>query len=276
MPKLAIIGSGIAGLGCAHFLHRKFELSIFEQNDYVGGHTHTVEVAEEGRQLPVDTGFMVFNRVTYPLLTRLFERFEVPVKPAAMSFSVRHDVSGLEYCGSSLNHLFAQRRNLFRLAVLPDAGQHQPVQPRGRRGPGPAGDSGADARRIRPPRRLRRGLLRPLPGPDELGRLEHAARPDAGIPAAALLRFFHNHGKPSGSTPSTPGSRWTAAACTYVEKISQPWRHRVRLGRRAALVRRGPAGVTVITDDGATETFDRAILACHADQALRLLAAIRN
>jgi predicted NAD/FAD-binding protein len=116
MSRLAIIGTGIAGLGCAHFLQRDFDLTLFEQHDYAGGHTHTVTAPEPGtgRQLPIDTGFMVFNKVTYPLLTRLFAELQVPIKPAAMSFSVRHAGSGLEFCGSSLNHLFAQRRNLFR------------------------------------------------------------------------------------------------------------------------------------------------------------------
>src|SRR6267154_217653 len=116
MPRLAIIGTGIAGLGCAHFLQRDFDLTLFEQNDYAGGHTNTVTAAEPGtgRPVAIDTGFMVFNQVTYPLLTRLFAELRVPIKPTAMSFSVRHADSGLEVCGSSLNHLFAQRRNLFR------------------------------------------------------------------------------------------------------------------------------------------------------------------
>jgi len=115
MPSLAIVGTGIAGLGCARFLHRHHEITVFEQEDRIGGHTHTVDVDEAGdRRVSMDTGFMVFNRVTYPHLTRLFTELAVPVKPTSMSFSVRHAESGLEYCGSSLNHLFAQRRNLVR------------------------------------------------------------------------------------------------------------------------------------------------------------------
>src|SRR5271170_4045367 len=116
MTRLAIVGTGIAGLGCAHFLHRDFDLTLFEQGSYAGGHSNTVLVEEPatGRRLPVDTGFMVFNKVTYPLLTRLFGELGVETKPTQMSFSVRHGDSGLEYCGSSLNHLFAQRRNLLR------------------------------------------------------------------------------------------------------------------------------------------------------------------
>src|SRR6187402_420702 len=102
MAKLAIIGTGIAGMGCAHFLHRHFDLTVFERADYAGGHTNTINVEERGsdgppRRLPIDTGFMVFNRVTYPLLSRLFEELGVETKSAPMSFSVRHRDSGLEY-----------------------------------------------------------------------------------------------------------------------------------------------------------------------------------
>src|SRR2546422_976783 len=101
MPRLAIIGTGIAGLGCAHFLQRDFDLTLFEANDYAGGHTNTVTVDEPrsatapGRSVPIDTGFMVFNQVTYPLLTRLLAELRVPIKPTSMSFSVRHAESGL-------------------------------------------------------------------------------------------------------------------------------------------------------------------------------------
>ncbi|MBI3884383.1 MAG: NAD(P)-binding protein, partial [Opitutae bacterium] len=120
MDRLAIVGSGIAGLGCAHFLHRSFDVTLFEQHGYTGGHTHTVTVREPGtgRPVPLDTGFMVFNYQTYPHLTRLFARLAVPVKQTDMSFSVRDEASGLEFCGSSLNHLFCQRRNLFRPRFL--------------------------------------------------------------------------------------------------------------------------------------------------------------
>src|SRR3954467_1225988 len=115
MAKLAIIGTGIAGLGCAHFLHHDFELTLFEQNDYVGGHTHTVTLPEDGtgRPVSIDTGFMVYKEATYPLLTRLFARLGVPVKPTDLSFGVTHRESGIEFRGSSVNHLFAQRKNLF-------------------------------------------------------------------------------------------------------------------------------------------------------------------
>ena len=106
--KIAIIGSGIAGMGCGHFLHQKYDITIFEQNNYAGGHTNTITIDEDGQPVHIDTGFMVFNYVTYPLLQQLFEDIKAPVKKTEMSFSVQHIPSGLEYCGSGLNGLFAQ------------------------------------------------------------------------------------------------------------------------------------------------------------------------
>ncbi len=272
MSRLAIIGTGIAGLGCAHFLHRHFEITLFEQNDYAGGHTNTVTADEPGtgRPLPIDTGFMVFNQVTYPLLTRLFTQLKVPIKPAAMSFSVRHAGTGLEFCGSSLNHLFAQRRNLFRprfyrmLAAIQRFNREAVVALNN-----PAVQNETLGEYVR-----RRGY-----GEDffnlylvPMSSAVWSTPPEMmlSFPATTLLRFFHNHGF-LGLDTQHPW--WTVAggAKTYVEKISAPWRDRLRLGQAALSVVRMPKGATVMTSNGEAHHFDHVILACHGDQALRLL-----
>src|SRR5579871_6753549 len=90
MKSIAIIGTGIAGMGCGHFLHREYDVEFYEQNNYVGGHTNTVFVNEDGNQIPIDTGFIVFNNETYPNLVKLFTELKVEVKPTNMSFSVQH------------------------------------------------------------------------------------------------------------------------------------------------------------------------------------------
>ncbi|MCX6952336.1 MAG: FAD-dependent oxidoreductase [Verrucomicrobia bacterium] len=272
MPSLAIIGTGIAGLGCAHFLHRHFDLTLFEQNDYVGGHTNTVTATEPGtrRSVPIDTGFMVFNKVTYPHLTRLFTQLDVPIKKTDMSFSVRHADTGLEFAGSSLNHLFAQRKNLFRprfyrmlaainrfnreaIAALEDpAAQNETLGDYVRRR-----GYGEDFFNL---------YLVPMSSavwstPPELM---------LAFPATSLLRFFHNHGFLGLNTQH---QWWTVdgGAKTYVEKIIVPFRDRLHLRQAATRVIRTPRGVTVMTATGEARTFDHVILACHGDQALRLI-----
>lgn len=273
MPKLAIIGSGIAGLGCAHFLHRDFDVTVFEQNDYTGGHTNTVTVPETGtgRPVPIDTGFMVFNYATYPQLTRLFGLLNVPVKKTAMSFSVRHEDTGLEFAGSSLNHLFAQRRNLFRprfyrMLMAVDRFNREAVAALA--DPAWAGVTLGDYVR-------RRGY-----GHDFLdlylvpmSSAVWSTPPEQmlAFPATTLLRFFHNHGFLGLHTQH---QWWTVdgGAQAYVQRITQPWRDRIRHRSKIVRVRRENGGAVLTTASGATERFDRVILACHADQSRRLLA----
>lgn len=273
MSSLAIIGSGISGLGCAHFLHRDHEITVFEQNAHVGGHSNTVTVSEPGtrRQLPVDTGFMVFNRITYPLLCRLFTELVVPVKPTDMSFGVRDHESGLEWCGSSLNHLFAQRRNIFNvrfLRMLSQVNRFNEEAIAALDDPGTRRESLADyvARRGYGGDFLELYLV-------PMSSAVWSTPPEdmLSFPAATLLRFFHNHGF-LGLHTQHPWLTVDGGAREYVQRISAPWRDRIRLGETAASIERDARGVVVHTTHGNAHRFDRVIIATHADQALRLLA----
>ena len=274
MAKLAIIGTGIAGLGCAHFLHRQFDLTLFEQNDYVGGHTNTVTVPEKdtGRPMPIDTGFTVYNEVTYPFLTRLFAQLRVPVKSTEMSFAVTHRESGLEFCSSSLNLLFAQRKNLFNARYC---------------------------RLLRTINRFNRDVVAALEDSDfrDLTLGDYVRRRGYGedffnlylvpmssavwstppdlmlsFPAITLLRFFHNHGF-LGLHSQHSWLTVQGGAKTYVEKIIAPFRDGLQLGKKAVRVLRSSRNneVRVTTADGISQSFDKVIIACHGDQALRLL-----
>ena len=118
VKSVAIIGTGIAGLGCGYLLHRLFDVSLFDRNGYAGGHTNTITVDEAGRPVPIDTGFMVFNEITYPNLTRLFGELGVEFMPTTMSFGVQHVPTGIEYAGSSIAQLFARPRNLIDAPFL--------------------------------------------------------------------------------------------------------------------------------------------------------------
>lgn len=273
MKEVAIIGTGIAGLGCAHFLHRGHRVTLFERNDYAGGHSNTVTVSEPvtERALPIDTGFMVFNRVTYPHLCRLFDNLNVPVKTTDMSFSVRDRRYGIEWCGSSLNHLFAQRGNLFSWRFL---------------------------KMVRSIDRFNREALAALDDPETqwltLG--DYVARraygsdflelylvPMSGavwstppeqmlrFPAATLLRFFHNHGF-LGLSTQHPWWTVDGGSREYVRRLIAPFRDCIQIGVGAARVSRSPDGPVVTTTDGRRMRFDSVILATHADEALRLLA----
>jgi predicted NAD/FAD-binding protein len=273
MPSLAIIGTGIAGLGCAHFLHRDFEITVFEQDNRIGGHAHTVTVPEigTGRPLPVDTGFMVFNYETYPLLTRLFAQLEAPVKKTEMSFSVRHEESGLEFCGSSLNHLFAQRRNLlrpsfYRMLLHIDRFNREAVN---------ALEDPAIAH-------LTLGEYVALHGYSRdfldlylvpMSSAVWSTPPEKMLrfPARTLLRFFHNHGFLGLHTQH---QWWTVAGGSqeYIRRLVAPWRERIRCNARVTRVHRSPAGVFVATADGAVNRFDKVILATHGHDSLALLA----
>ena len=112
MESLAIVGSGVAGLACARFLSDHFDVTLFEKENRLGGHTCTLQAVEENVSLPIDAGFMVYNEVTYPNLTQLFKKLGVQTQPTSMSFSVQVTRKNWEYCGSSVRHLFARRRNL--------------------------------------------------------------------------------------------------------------------------------------------------------------------
>lgn len=273
MATLAIIGTGIAGMGCAHFLQGHFDLTLFEQNDYTGGHTNTVTVPETGtgRPVPIDTGFMVFNYETYPQLTRLFRDLNVPVKKTAMSFSVRHEDTGLEFAGSSLNHLFAQRRNLFRprfIRMLCTINRFNQDAIKALADPAWTGLTLGDYVRAR---NYGEDFFNLYLIPMSSAVWSTPPEKMLTFPAATLLRFFHNHGFLGLNTQH---QWWTVdgGSKEYVKRLIPPWRDRIRHNAKVVRVRRQNGGVTLTTSNGATHRFDRAILACHGDQALQMLA----
>lgn len=267
--KIAIVGSGIAGNVAAWHLAREHDITVFEAGDHVGGHTHTHEIEHEGSTVAVDTGFIVCNDRTYPNFLALMRELDVELQASDMSFSVQAP-GGLEYNGTTLNTLFAQRRNLVRPAfwrMIRDILRFNEAAPR---------------------------LLRWRSDSILLGEyleahgyspqfIEHYILPmgaaiwSAGtrtlreFPARYFVRFFHNHGmltvddRPQWLTVRGGSAR-------YVEKLTAPFRDRIRLRTPVEQVRRTPAGVFVKAAGLEAERFDRVFFACHSDQALRMLA----
>jgi predicted NAD/FAD-binding protein len=267
--KIAIIGSGIAGNVAAYKLSQAHDITVFEAGSYVGGHTNTVDVYEDDRSIAVDTGFIVFNDRTYPNFIRLLDEIGQASQPSQMSFSVQADDGRIEYSGSSLNGLFAQRKNLVRLPFY----------------------------------RMIRDILRfntsALPGIDDLDDdetlgdylrengysrefVDHYLIPMAAaiwsaepgsvleMPVRFLVRFFANHGLLQISDRPIwrvikGGSR------EYVGKLVAGHRDRIRLNSAVQSIRRIDDHVEVHSAAGGTESFDYVFVACHSDQALGLL-----
>jgi predicted NAD/FAD-binding protein len=267
--KIAIIGTGIAGNVAAYKLREEHDITVFEAGNYIGGHTNTVDVYENGQHYAVDTGFIVFNDRTYPNFIRLLDEIGQASQPSTMSFSVQSGGGNLEYCGTTLNTLFAQRSNLVRPSFY----------------------------------RMLRDILRfnrtALPSTEHLGAgytldeflsdngycpefVDHYLVPMAAaiwsaepgsildMPVSFLVRFFANHGLLSvNDRPQwrviKGGSR------QYVNRLVAGHRDRIRLNSPVQSVRRVDDRIEIQSAAGGRELFDYVFFACHSDQALALL-----
>jgi predicted NAD/FAD-binding protein len=275
MLKTAIIGTGIAGMGCGHFLHQSHDLTIYEQNDYVGGHTNTVTVDEDGKPVYIDTGFMVFNYQTYPNLCRLFAEIGAPVKKTDMSFSVQHVPTGLEYSGSSGNHLFAQRKNIFNikyLKMLMQIGRFNKESVKIVDDPKYANYSiGRYIKEFGFGEEMLWKYLVPMSSAVWSTPMEQML----DFPAVTLIRFFQNHGFLGLDTQH----QWYTldkGSQSYREILIRPFKDRIHVNRKAVKISRKNGKVTVHASNGSQETFDRVIIATHGDQALQLLETPTN
>ncbi|NIP85782.1 MAG: NAD(P)-binding protein, partial [Planctomycetales bacterium] len=268
--KIAIIGTGISGNLVARLLAADHEVHLFEAASYAGGHTHTQQIQLGGRAYHVDTGFMVCNHRTYPNFFRLLELLDVPTRASDMSFSVRCDRTGLEYQGSSLNGLFAQRTNLLRPSfyrMLRDVVRFN------REAVGFIDGTEADVRlgdflqRHGFGRHFVDQYLVPM------GAAIWSARADRLLefPATFIVRFFHNH----GLLQFRDRPQWrtiVGGARSYVARLLAPLADRLRLNCPVRSVQRGPQHVVVTTAGGELEIFDQVVMATHADQTLQILA----
>lgn len=269
--KIAVIGCGVAGLTVAHLLQHKYEITLFEKNDYLGGHTHTITITDgPDAGTPVDTGFIVCNDRTYPLFHKLLDQLGVKVRPSIMSFSYYDEKNGFHYSGGDLNGLFAQRRNLFRPSfwrMLLD------IRRFCKKGMAdiesnslPAETIGEYLRKYGYSREFSEWYLYPM-----MAAIWSAPPSEtAEFPAAALLRFFRNHGllslrnRPNWQTV-------VGGSHAYVQAFAKQFKGTVKLSCPVRSVRRTENGVIAGTD-GVDMFFDKAVIATHADEALKLLS----
>lgn len=266
--RIAVIGSGIAGLGAAWLLCRRHEVHLFEREGRPGGHTHTVRHGEGDAPLALDTGFIVFNRVTYPNLTRMFEELSVATQESDMSFAVSCRRPDLEYGSTGP---FAQPSNLARpwfLRLLADLHRFERI---GLRLLEEEPDPGATAADLAASHGFGEAFGRYYLLPMAAAIWSSGTGVAARFPRDTLLRFFANHGllKVKGHP------RWrtvVGGSSSYVPHLLRPLGDRVHLGRPAQRLVRSEREVELHLADGSRERFDAAVVATHADQALALVA----
>ena len=271
MSRIAIIGTGIAGLGAAWALNREHEISVYEAAARLGGHSNTVEVPWAGTTLPVDTGFIVYNTVTYPNLIALFDHLGVATEPSDMSFAVSRDGGRLEWAGTDLGSVFAQKANLARprfLRMLADIvrfGRQAPLDLAIGRLGGLSLGQYLELGHFGPG--FRRDYLLPM------GACiwSSSNRRMLDFPAETFVRFCVNHHLLDvGKRP--PWRTVTGGSKAYVERLTAGFRERIRLNTPVVEVRRGAGGVSVRDARGGSAQYDEVVIAAHADQALTMLA----
>jgi len=274
--KIAVVGAGVSGLVAARLLVDDHDVHVFEANDHIGGHANTVSVGVKGDAFPVDTGFMVFNERTYPNFCELLRRLGVSWRDSDMSFGVCCERTGLEYQGSSLGGLFAQRRNLFRprfwqmlaeivrfnrlarqLVARGDSSDSSPL------------DYSETLGEFLAAHRFGQAMIDWYLTP--MGASIWSVPPGEFLkfPARFVLAFFENHG-----LLSVRGHyRWktiVGGSIRYIERLTEGWRERIRTNCPVKSVRRTGSGV-LVGFAGGEEQFDAVVLAGHADEMLSVL-----
>ncbi len=269
--KIAIVGAGISGLVCAHVLEHEHDITVFEANDYAGGHTNTVRVDTAAETHNVDTGFIVLNDRTYPNFQKLLARIGVPTQDSNMSFSVS-DGGNFEYNGASANGLFARRSNLARPSfhrMILDLLRFNREAPAlvGLNGSGPSLGQFLHEGGYSPQ------FVQRLIVPQASAVWSADPRHMWEFPASMLAEFFANHGM-FGFADRPTWLTVKGGSARYVEAITRPLGDRLRLSSPVRRIERFDDRVEVTPAGGEPECFDEVVLAVHSDQALRMLADV--
>lgn len=272
--KIAVIGSGIAGITAANLLSKDHEVWMFEKNSYIGGHTATVDVEVEGKPFAIDTGFIVFNDRTYPNFRALLRQHGVAWQDTQMSFSVQNPETGLEYNGHTLGTMFAQKRNYFRprfYKMLFDivAFNKAAKQALNERSEAVLGELtlAEFVQELNLGEDFSNNYLYPMCAAIWSASLNESS----AFPLSFFLRFFLNHGLLDVSNRP----QWhviKGGSRSYIPALTETFAERIVLDANVISVRRDSDGVDIAFADGSNQRFDEVIMACHSDQALALLA----
>jgi uncharacterized protein len=268
--KIAIIGTGIAGMGCAYFLQNKYDITLYEKNNYVGGHTNTISVDEDGKTINIDTGFMVFNETTYPNLIKLFKKLNVKWKNTDMSFSVQHRPSGLEYSGSGFNGLFSQRWNIFNprhIKLLAQVNRFNKESVKILGNPKYSDYSMADYVKEM---KFGEDFLYKYLAPMSSALWSTPTDITLTFPAVALVRFFLNHGFLGLNTQF----QWLTVdngSVMYRNLLIKSFENKILINNGVKKVIRDGNHVVVVNEKGIMTRYDKVIFASHADETLNMI-----
>ena len=271
MKKIAIIGSGVSGLTCGHLLHKHYDVTLFEKNDYIGGHTATVDVDVSGIKYAIDTGFIVFNDRTYPYFEKLLKHIGVDKQKTEMSFSVHNDATGFEYNGHTFTSLFAQRRNIFRpkfwrllydivrfnklCKVIHEQGKYKADQSLGQL---------LDEHHFNDFFKYHYIL------PMGAAIWSSSIKEMENVGVEFFVKFFFNH----GLLDVTNRPQWyviPGGSRQYIKPLIRGFADKIKLNTNIKSVTRQDDEVTIEFENGEQSKFDKVIFACHSDQALALL-----
>ena len=271
MKKIAIIGSGISGLTSAYFLSKEHDVTVFEKNDYIGGHTATIDVELDGKDYAVDTGFIVFNNRTYPVFQKLMAEIGMGKQETEMSFSVHHTRTGIEYNGHTFFSMFAQKRNwlnpkfwaflysIVRFNKLAKAAFERDVYGEQETLGDFLADNGFDDF-------FQQHYILPMGAAIWSSSLADMR----GFPLAFFIRFFYHH----GLLDITNRPQWyviPGGSKSYITPLTKSFSNNIKLNSELAKVTRTEQGATLHFENGESQAFDEVIFACHSDQALALL-----
>jgi len=268
MKKIAIIGTGIAGMGAAYYLKDQYDVTFYEKNNYPGGHTNTLTVKEDGKDVYIDSGFMVYNEFTYPHFTKLLKELEVPTKETSMSFSVQHIPTGLEYRGT--DRLFAQRKNLFNIPYIAlllvfDRFRRKAVEV--------LEDSRYDQYTVgqyTKEKKYRWDFVEKFLIPMSSAVWSVPTEKVLEFPIKTLVRFFNNHGF-LGIKTQLQWRTIEGGSRVYRDKILGLFSGKVFLDSPVTKISRFADHVEVVCINGQKASYDKVIVACHADEALSIL-----